>query len=70
MDEYAVVSYAQLMPEFGIPYCRTHIDRLELAGTFPRSFQLQNCRSSRRVWWRREIVEWLKARATQPTAPK
>jgi predicted DNA-binding transcriptional regulator AlpA len=47
----------------GIPYCRTHIDRLEESGDFPESFKLGKGRGARRVWWLHEIIEWLEAKA-------
>jgi hypothetical protein len=69
MDDDSVVNFAGLKL-LGIPYCRTHIcDRLEPHGLFPKSFKLFEHRNSPRLWWRREVVEWLKAKAKQPTAP-
>ena len=31
-----ILTYSQLKPEKGIPYCREHIRRLEDAGRFPQ----------------------------------
>ena len=47
----------------GIRYCPTHITRLEEAGSFPRSFKLEDFHNSPRVWWLADVIEWLKARA-------
>jgi predicted DNA-binding transcriptional regulator AlpA len=58
-----VVTFKQLKSLFGIPYSRTHIDRLEEAGIFPPSFGLSHHRNSRRVWWQHEIIAWLEAQA-------
>jgi hypothetical protein len=63
-----VVNFAGL-GLIGIPYCRTHIDRLEKKGLFPKSFKLFKHRNSPRLWWRHMVIEWLKAKAKQPTAP-
>ena len=51
-----IIRYAQLKPELGIPYSRTHIDRLEAEGKWPRRFKLSEG-SSYFGWWRREMVE-------------
>jgi hypothetical protein len=64
-----VVNFAGLKA-LGIPYCRTTIcDRKEPAGLFPKSFKLLEHRNSPRVWWLHEVIEWLEAKAKQPTAP-
>jgi predicted DNA-binding transcriptional regulator AlpA len=53
-----IIRYAQLKPELGIPYSRTHIDRLEAEGKWPKRFKLAED-SNYFGWWRREIVEHL-----------
>jgi predicted DNA-binding transcriptional regulator AlpA len=53
----------------GIPYSRAHIWRLMAAGEFPQSFKLGPHRGSPPVWWLRDIIEWLEAKARQATAP-
>jgi predicted DNA-binding transcriptional regulator AlpA len=64
MTGYEVVSFAGLLA-LGITYSRSHIDRLERDGDFPKSFKLDKAKSrgARRVWWLSEVIEWLKARA-------
>jgi len=53
----------------GIPYSRAHIWRLMFAGEFPRAFKLGTHRNSPPVWWLREIIEWLEAKAKLAAAP-
>jgi predicted DNA-binding transcriptional regulator AlpA len=53
----------------GIPYCRAHIWRLMKDEEFPRAFKLGSHRNSPPVWWLRDIIQWLEAKANQPTAP-
>jgi predicted DNA-binding transcriptional regulator AlpA len=43
----------------GIRYCKVHLMRLEALGEFPLSFKLGKHRSSPRVWFLSEIVEWI-----------
>ena len=67
MTGYEVVDFSGLVA-LGITYCRAQIDRLEEAGDFPKSFKLSKCPSSRggrRVWWLKDIIEWLKSKATR-----
>jgi hypothetical protein len=64
-------------PEPSAPgaYSRTHIDRLEEKRRekgpphgFPLSFKLEpDNPKSRRVWWQKEVVEWLESRAARRT---
>jgi hypothetical protein len=61
MNEYEVVSYKGLKELFGLPYSRTHMPRLEAKG-FPKSFKLDDPRGGRKVWWKREVIAWLKSR--------
>ena len=60
MDETdnRIIRYGQLKTELGIPYSRTHIDRLEADGKWPRRFKLSEG-SNYFGWWRREIVAHL-----------
>jgi predicted DNA-binding transcriptional regulator AlpA len=53
----------------GIPYSRAHIWRLMDAGEFPQRFKLGAHRNSPPVWWLRDIIEWLEAKARRATAP-
>jgi predicted DNA-binding transcriptional regulator AlpA len=53
-----IIRYAQLKTELGVPYSRTHLDRLEAEGKWPRRFKLSEG-SNYFGWWRREIVEHL-----------
>jgi predicted DNA-binding transcriptional regulator AlpA len=69
MSDDDVVNFAGIK-ELGIPYCRSQIMRLVATREFPRAFKLGPHRSSPLVWWRREIVEWLQAKANQPSAPQ
>lgn len=69
MTEHEVCTYRDLRVRFGIPYSRTHIDRLEKRGKFPMSFKLGRGRGARRVWWVQKVVEWLQnAAAIQATS--
>jgi predicted DNA-binding transcriptional regulator AlpA len=73
MTGKAVVTFKRLLSQHGVPFSRTHIDRLEKAKPpkFPKSFKLNDFRGSPRVWWEHEIIEWLEARAKASTdAPK
>jgi prophage regulatory protein len=53
-----LVTYKELR-DYGIPYCRTHLDRLEDANEFPRRIPLGRCRV---VWELAEIEEWVQSR--------
>jgi predicted DNA-binding transcriptional regulator AlpA len=54
-----------------VPYSRTHLDRMEKDGRFPKSFKLSDHRGSPRVWWLREVFEFLENRAkSKADAPK
>jgi predicted DNA-binding transcriptional regulator AlpA len=57
MDETddRIIRYGQLKTELGIPYSRTHMDRLEAEGRWPKRFKLSEG-SNYFGWWRREIV--------------
>jgi predicted DNA-binding transcriptional regulator AlpA len=63
MSAKVLVSFKQLKPMLGIDYSRTHIDRKEKAGTFPKSFKLGDSRYSKRVWFLVEVVTWIEDRA-------
>jgi predicted DNA-binding transcriptional regulator AlpA len=66
MTGYEVVGFKGLKA-LGIDRSRTQIDRDEKDGKFPKSFKLSAsvCRGGRRVWWLREVIEWLKSRAAR-----
>jgi predicted DNA-binding transcriptional regulator AlpA len=67
MTGYEVVGFDGL-GKLGVLWCRTHIDREEKAGRFPKSFKLSASplsRGGRRVWWLHEIIEWLKSKAAR-----
>lgn len=49
----------------GIPYSRTHIDRLVKSGDFPQFFKLGSHPNSPRVWWLRDVIEWLERNANR-----
>lgn len=71
MSGKAVVTFKRLRAQFGVPYSRTHLARLEDVGKFPYSFKLSDHRNSPIVWWEHEIIEWLEGRAKASTdAPK
>jgi hypothetical protein len=67
MHGKAVVTFKRLSKDFGIPYSRTHLKRLELTGKFPFSFKLNDFRGSPIVWWEHEIIEFLQSRAKAST---
>ena len=52
-------SVKQLKSEFGIPYSRQHLWRLQSSGQFPRVVKLGQCRVAFRV---SDIEEWIQAR--------
>lgn len=49
----------------GIVYGRSHIDRLENAERFPKSFKLGDHRNSPRVWFLEEVLAWIRSRANR-----
>jgi predicted DNA-binding transcriptional regulator AlpA len=48
-----------------VPWSRTQVDREQKAGRFPESFKLHPGRGGRRVWFRQQIIEWLKSKAAR-----
>ena len=52
-------SVKQLKSEFGIPYSRQHLWRLQGSGQFPRAVKLGQCRVAFRV---SDIEDWIQAR--------
>ena len=62
--DYEVMTYKDLR-RLGIDYSRSHIDRLQKRADdpFPMSFKLSKGRGARRVWWRAEVIDWLKERS-------
>ncbi|MFK4719376.1 putative DNA-binding transcriptional regulator AlpA [Bradyrhizobium niftali] len=67
MTGKAVVTFKRLRGQFGAPYSRTHLARLEDCGKFPSSFKLSDHRNSPIVWWEDEIIDWLEKRAMAST---
>jgi predicted DNA-binding transcriptional regulator AlpA len=67
--DYEVISYSGLKPRLGICYSRAQIDRFEdpedpcYDPTFPKSFKLGKGPRARRVWWLKDMIAWLKAKA-------
>jgi prophage regulatory protein len=60
-----VVTFPELKPNYGIGYCRIHLNRLVKAGEFPAPIQL----SPNRIGWRQSDIEgWLESRPMKPLA--
>ena len=57
-----LLTYSQLKPEKGIPYCREHIRRLEDAGRFPKRTKLGDHPNARAAWLETEVDAWLDER--------
>ncbi len=55
-------SVKQLKTDFGIPYSRQHLWRLQGSGQFPRAVKLGQCRVAFMVC---EIEDWIQARLEQ-----
>jgi len=56
MSKTRMITFKELKTEFGIPWCRQQIWRLEKAGAFPLRRRLGNRRI---VWIMDEILEWM-----------
>ena len=56
-------SVKQLKSDFGIPYSRQHLWRLQSSGEFPRAVKLGPCRVAFRIC---DIEEWIQARLERP----
>lgn len=54
-----LVSKRELKSVYGIPYCFTHIARLEAAGLFPKRVRLGACRVA---WYADEVDDWIASR--------
>ena len=54
-----LVSKKELKSVYGIPYCFTHIRRLEDAGNFPTRVNLGECRVA---WFADEVEDWIASR--------
>ncbi len=52
----------QLKTDFGIPYSRQHLWRLQGSGQFPHAVKLGRCRVAFKV---SDIEEWIQARLEQ-----
>jgi predicted DNA-binding transcriptional regulator AlpA len=69
LENSQVICIGDLRSKLGIPYCRTHLDRLEdpedpcYDPTFPKSFKLGKGPGARRVYWLHEMIAWLKNKA-------
>ena len=63
MEDDRVVDWKGLKA-LGWPYSRTHTQRLEDAGKFPKRFKLVDARSAHPMWLRRLVLEVLR-----PTSP-
>lgn len=50
------------LKELGIPYCFTHLTRLERKGEFPMRVQLGRCRVA---WKYVEVMEWIEVRVAR-----
>ena len=58
-----LVTFAELKPIYGIPYCRDHLRRLVKAGKFPSPREIG---PGRNAWIDAEIEDHLEAIAAQP----
>jgi hypothetical protein len=68
MDDFSVVDFAGLRTEFGITISRTHLQRLEDAGVFPRRLK-PNGQPKSRSFWRRKLVRlYLEGKSPRSTA--
>lgn len=61
------VRFHHFRPDYGIPYSRVHIDRLEKAGRFPRRVQLG---PNSVAWVEDEIIDWQAERIAARDRPK
>jgi prophage regulatory protein len=62
MSEKRLVSKKELKSVFGVPYSPQHIQRLELAGKFPKRLRLGQCRVA---WLYVEVEAWISERLAQ-----
>lgn len=60
-----LVRFPQLKSEFGITWCRMHLDRLEKAGRFPRRIRIGG---NSIAWFEDEIAGFIEARAAERKA--
>jgi hypothetical protein len=68
MTDDTIIDHKGLQ-QLGIRYCRVHLRRREREQKFPKSFKLGEYPNSPRVWWRHEVVNWLKERAKTTPMP-
>ena len=54
-----LITFDQLAPDKGIPYCRDHLRRKVKAGEFPKPIALSD---SRIAWREDEVDDWLASR--------
>ena len=59
-----VVPYSSLKTEYGVPYTRVHLLRLEKAGKFPKRFRVGGRKVAR---FARELRAWLEERSASRT---
>jgi predicted DNA-binding transcriptional regulator AlpA len=62
---YKVVPFRKLESDYGIPFCRVHINRLVAAGKFPAPVRLS---VNRIVWHHADLVEYLRSRERRAQA--
>jgi prophage regulatory protein len=53
-----LATWRDLKDEFGIPYSRQHVGRLEKQGKFPKRVKLNGFRC---VWYREEIEDFIRS---------
>lgn len=58
-----LVGYDELK-QMGVPYTKTHLNRLANAGEFPKPIKLGPARNSRKAWLKDDIDAWLQQRIT------
>jgi len=61
MAKNRLVTFERLEPEYGIPYSRVHLSRLERDGKFPERINL----GGRVAWPEDEIEAWINARRAE-----
>jgi prophage regulatory protein len=60
-----LITFKQLKPDKGIPYCRVHLMRKVEAGEFPKPFPLSG---KRIAWLESEVDNWIAAAAEKRAA--
>lgn len=62
MNNYVLLSYADLRTKKGVPFSRVHLWRLIRDGKFPKPIELSK---SRNAWIESEIDDWIAAKAAE-----